>query len=157
MLLGCISNNDLCINIIVFIHRAQICVQGNYSHVERGINQLLKEICFGDNVQGERMIGFLLLLAYMYNLWSANDFCLISFLQVMQLPLSCVQLKNGYGLKLEPSGWYINVWMLYTFQISILKSLHWHIRFGIKLCLNAQNSCRCRKEFILGTPLYLVK
>ena len=104
MLLGCISNNDLCINIIVFIHRAQICVQGNYSHVERGINQLLKEICFGDNIQGERMIGFLLLLAYMYNLWSANDFCLISFLQVMQLHLSCVQLKNGYGLKLEPSG-----------------------------------------------------
>ena len=50
------------------------------------------------------MIGFLLLLAYMYNLWSANDFCLISFLQVMQLHLSCVQLKNGYGLKLEPSG-----------------------------------------------------
>ena len=67
------------IHIIVFIHRAQIYVQGNYSHVERGINQLLKEICFGDNIQGERMIGFLLLLAYMYNLWSANDFCLISF------------------------------------------------------------------------------
>ena len=126
MLLGCISNNDLCINIIVFIHRAQICVQGNYSRAEWGINQLLKEICFGDNIQGERMIGLLLLLillAYMYNLWSANDFCLISFLQVMQLHLSCVQLKNGYGLKLEPSGWCINVWMLYTFQISILKSL----------------------------------
>ena len=78
----------------------------NYSRVERGINQLLKEIYFGDNIQGERMIGLLLLLillAYMYNLWSANDFCLISFLQVMQLPLPCVQLKNGNGSKLEPS------------------------------------------------------
>ena len=71
MLLGCISNNDLCINLIVFIHRAQICVQGNYSRVERGKG---KVICFVDNIQGERMIGFLLLLAYMYNLWSANYF-----------------------------------------------------------------------------------
>ena len=81
--------------------------RGVYFSIERGVNLLMKEICFGDNFQGERMIGLLLLLillAYMYNLWSANDFCLIYFLQVMQLHLSCVQLKNGYGLKLEPSG-----------------------------------------------------
>ena len=151
MLQGCISNNALCINIIVFNPQAHMWSRRLQSRWKGDKSASVIK----SKVRELLAFCFFWYFLHMYNLWWANDFCLISLLQVMQLLLPCVQLKNGNCSKLEPSSWYTNVWMLFSSLISILSSLAY--LFGNKTMSQRSNLCRGRKEFIFGTPLYLVK